>query len=170
MKQGFGDWFDCGTTFPLSQTVYPRVEQNFSPFLTDASLLEGRIFNSHHPLSQDVRQVCRIGERKSIFRSRGIFSCVGDPVLQWRPIVDLCFQSIARSNRPDAGRCSSQNYIARRQSHRLTGERNDLRDRIDHLTRACPLPGRSVLTELDQKITNIDTRIDERTNRCVSVE
>jgi hypothetical protein len=34
-----------------------RVEQNFSPFLTDTSLVEGRIFNSHHPLSQDVRQV-----------------------------------------------------------------------------------------------------------------
>ena len=107
---------------------------------------------------------------KSIFRSREIFSCVGDAVLQRRPIVDPCFQSIARSNRPDAGRCSSQNDIARRQSHRLTGERNDLRDRIDHLTRACPLPGRAVLTELDQEITNIDIRIDERANRCVSVE
>ena len=41
--------------------------KTFHLFLTDTSLLEGRIFNSHHPLSQDVRQVCRIGEYQSIF-------------------------------------------------------------------------------------------------------
>ena len=142
--------------FPLIANGLPGSRAKLFTFFNRHFAFEGRIFNSHHPLWQDVRQVCRIGERQSIFRSREIFPCVRDPVLQWRPIVDLCFQSIARSNRPDAGRGSSQNDVARRQSHRLTGERNDLRDRIDHLTRACPLPGRSVLTELDQKITHID--------------
>src|SRR4029450_3475910 len=105
---------------------------------------------------------------KSIFRSREIFSCVGDPVLQWRPIVDPCFQSIARSNRPRAGRFSSQNDTARRQSHRLTGERNDLRDRIDHLTRACPLPDRAVLTELDKEITKTTSVKTNRRNVSLS--
>ena len=100
VEAGIRCWFDCGTTFSLSQTAYLRVEQNFSPFLTDTSLLEGRIFNSHHPLSQDVRQVFRIGEHQSIFRFKTNLPCVRDPVLKWRPIADLCFQSIARSEWP----------------------------------------------------------------------
>ena len=35
----FGDRLGSGTSFPLSQTVYLQVEQNFSPFLVDTSLL-----------------------------------------------------------------------------------------------------------------------------------
>jgi hypothetical protein len=43
LKQEFGDRFDFGTGFLLSQTNCLRVEQNFS-FFWRYFLLEGRIF------------------------------------------------------------------------------------------------------------------------------
>jgi hypothetical protein len=59
LKQEFGDRFDFGTGFLLSQTICLRVEQNFS-FFWRYFLLEGRIFNSKYLCCWDVRQVYQI--------------------------------------------------------------------------------------------------------------
>jgi hypothetical protein len=64
--------------------------KTFHLFLTDASLLEGRIFNSYHLVSQDVRQICRINERQVYFPIKR------NLLLRWRP----CF-AVAANRRSE---------------------------------------------------------------------
>jgi hypothetical protein len=159
--------------FPYRRRFTCESSKTFHFFRSTLRFCESRICNSDYLRWRDVRQVREIlaeSLNSGDFRTGAIPSCVRSAVSQRRPIADLCLQLIAGANRADTGRCSGQNYVAWNQRRRLAGERNDLRDGINHLTRARLLSHLAILPKFDREIANIDIGIHERPNWRVSVE
>src|ERR1700693_637635 len=152
-------------TSNLSQKVWMRVEQNFSLFFSGRSQGKRRLIFASATLGG-----CNAKDQKPDANRANRLSARGHAIAQRWPIIDLRFQLVASPDRAHAGWGPRQNDVAREQSEGLTGERNNLRRRVNHLTSARPLAHLAILAQLEREIPNVNIGVHERPDRRVSVE
>lgn len=96
------DRLDCDMTFPLSQTVCLRVQQNFSLFQSILRFPRPHLYFEISPLvGRKASPSIRGGNTSSVFQSRNAIPPGGNAVLQARPVVNCCLQSVTSVNRAD---------------------------------------------------------------------